>query len=187
MHQRRSTFPRGLLFDLLLVTGLSAQIKIHHNLTVEDGLVQSQVLSIYEDRRGYLWMGTFDGVSRWDGVEFTNFQLQETSIPSECLAFGEDDQGALYFGTAAGLMIQRPGANITLVQDQILSSVAIRTIYHSSEGKLFLGTNDGLIVYDGRKSEDRSQKYGLTGETITAIAEDGAGALYFGTAQGVCV
>ena len=56
---------------------LFPQVKIHRNLRVEDGLLQSTIRSICEDSDGYLWFGTESGVSRWDGLNFYNFQEHE--------------------------------------------------------------------------------------------------------------
>ena len=52
---------------------LSAQILINKNLSVEDGLIYSQVLCAYQDKQGYMWFGTSSGISRWDGNSFKNF------------------------------------------------------------------------------------------------------------------
>src|SRR4051794_4937455 len=59
---------------LLGAAAASAQTRIHRTLTVDDGLAQTQVLDLYEDRDGVLWFGTNDGVSRYDGSELTSFQ-----------------------------------------------------------------------------------------------------------------
>ena len=52
---------------------------MHKNLNVEDGLVYSQALSIYQDSKGYLWIGTSNGVSRWDGIKFKNLFAPKTN------------------------------------------------------------------------------------------------------------
>ena len=61
------------LFVLLSPFFISAQILINKNLSVEDGLIYSQVLCAYQDNQGYMWFGTSSGISRWNGNSFKNF------------------------------------------------------------------------------------------------------------------
>src|SRR4051812_11249054 len=70
----------------------------------EDGLPQNSVTSILQTRDGYLWLGTFNGLTRFDGVQFT-VQVPENTpgLPSNrILALFEDHDGALVIGTEAG-------------------------------------------------------------------------------------
>jgi len=170
-----------LLFSFLPLTNLGAQIKIHQKLTVEDGLVQSQVLCIYEDRQGYLWFGTFDGLSRWDGIAFTNFQFQNGSVPTEYLAISEDNNGALCFGTSTGFTIYRDGKFTTLDEKNGLVNEVVRVIHKNKDGKLYLGTDAGVDVYANGKFEHLNSQLGFAHEIITAIHEGKDGTLYVGT------
>ena len=63
---------------------VSAQVKIHRNLNIDNGLVYSQVLYIHEDRMGYMWFGTSSGISRWDGISFKNFLLPDNLSDNNC-------------------------------------------------------------------------------------------------------
>lgn len=91
----------------LLAREAGAQTRIHRSWTVADGLVQSQVFSIAEDRQGFLWIGTAAGVSRFDGHTFESFLpgdglpagsvLAIYQVPGEDLFFGTDGGGAAVF------------------------------------------------------------------------------------------
>ena len=66
-----------LLFSLLIGM-LSAAPRVSHNyayrhFTTRDGLPQMQLASAFQDSDGYIWFGTKDGVSRYDGVSFSNY------------------------------------------------------------------------------------------------------------------
>ncbi|MFP5284639.1 MAG: two-component regulator propeller domain-containing protein, partial [Thermoanaerobaculia bacterium] len=74
---------------------VEAQVRIRRNLTVDDGLAQSQVLTLFEDRDGYVWAGTNDGVSRFDGSGFTSFQSSDGLPPGPVRAVRQSADGAL--------------------------------------------------------------------------------------------
>ncbi|ADY53186.1 hypothetical protein Pedsa_2644 [Pseudopedobacter saltans DSM 12145] len=64
-----------VLFVLILVVPQvsKAQLKFKH-LTINDGLSQNVVLCMIQDREGYIWMGTEDGLNRYDGYEFKHYK-----------------------------------------------------------------------------------------------------------------
>ncbi len=68
-----------------------------------DGLAQSNVMDIKEDRRGNLWMATFGGLSRFNGISFENYDKQDglASNRTFCLSF--DSKDALWIGTSLGI------------------------------------------------------------------------------------
>ena len=75
---------------------------------VEEGLSQSTVLSILQDKRGYLWFGTGNGLNRYDGYEFVvynNLTDVTTSISdNEITSLFEDENGNLWIGTSKGIL-----------------------------------------------------------------------------------
>ena len=81
---------------------LTAQIKIHKHLTPEDGLVQGQISSMLQDSKGYIWFGTFDGVSRWDGNNFMNIQTHNGLPASQVMDIAEAKNGLIYFAAYGG-------------------------------------------------------------------------------------
>ncbi len=86
---------------------LPAQERIaFRHLTIADGLSQNAVAAIVQDRRGFMWFGTKDGLNRYDGYEFVVFRhnaFDSTSISgSEITALFEDSRGQLWVGTRGG-------------------------------------------------------------------------------------
>jgi ligand-binding sensor domain-containing protein len=80
--------------------------------TTEDGLPQSSVLAIVQTHDGYLWLGTLNGLVRFDGHTFTSFNVNNTSnLPSDRIVFlFEDSRHTLWVGTDnAGLCAIRNG------------------------------------------------------------------------------
>src|SRR5262245_34576495 len=58
---------------VLLFTSLPAQQLIFKNYSMQDGLVANSVRCIYQDAKGFIWIGTWQGLSKYDGNKFTNF------------------------------------------------------------------------------------------------------------------
>src|SRR3990172_5120779 len=73
------------------------------NYTADDGLPQAETISILQDSKGYLWFGTWEGVSRFDGHTFKNFSTADGLIHNSVKAILEDSKGVFWFGTGNGV------------------------------------------------------------------------------------
>ena len=92
----------------LLVFGAHAQTEFRFkNLTINDGLSQSSVSAIVQDELNALWIGTQDGLNRYDGKSFEIFTSDNTKgLESEYITSGlKDERGNLWFGTSNGLSV----------------------------------------------------------------------------------
>ena len=78
----------------------------HEVWLTENGLPQNTVHAIAQTRDGYIWIGTEEGLARFDGVKFTVFDKQNTpELKSNYIrTLLADRQGALWIGTAQGLV-----------------------------------------------------------------------------------
>jgi len=70
-----------LIAYTLLINYASAQHRFSY-LTTEDGLVENAVNDIYQDKQGYMWFATQDGVSMYDGYRFTNYSVSNNTAYS---------------------------------------------------------------------------------------------------------
>jgi ligand-binding sensor domain-containing protein/two-component sensor histidine kinase len=78
------------------------QLSIRH-YSERDGLAYYRVHCIYQDVKGYLWVGTWNGLSRFDGYRFTNYGSRDGLERPFISAIVEDQQGRLWVGTLDGL------------------------------------------------------------------------------------
>ncbi|MCJ7832881.1 MAG: hypothetical protein MUQ20_00655 [Deltaproteobacteria bacterium] len=104
---RKVTLYLGLAF-VFLAPALTAQEDAFQvrRLSVQDGLSQSSVNCILQDNKGFLWIGTQDGLNRYDGNSFTIYTYDPDdpgSLPDgNILALHEDRRGNIWIGTLAG-------------------------------------------------------------------------------------
>ncbi|MBN1149224.1 MAG: GAF domain-containing protein [Anaerolineales bacterium] len=169
-------------------------------LSIEQGLSQSSVYSIYQDSAGFIWAGTQDGLNKFDGYRFTHFKPAPGDANSlsnnNVLAIYEDREGALWVGTNGGGLNRYDRKQDEFVRYQhdsrspySLSNNVVWSIYQDRLGELWVGTAYGLNRYDWRN--DRFIRYygsqtgsGPLGNSVRAIFEDRQGALWFGTEDG---
>ena len=85
-------------------------------LTIEDGLSQGMVSSIIQDRAGFMWFATKDGLNRYDGYSFRVFRndpADSTTVRDNFIqAIHEDRAGLLWVGTNSGLDVFDPATEV---------------------------------------------------------------------------
>jgi ligand-binding sensor domain-containing protein/two-component sensor histidine kinase len=159
-----------------------AQIKIHKTLNVEDGLVQSQVNAIYEDRNGFVWFGTFGGVSRWDGREFRNFQTQDGLAALDVRVFHETADGAILIGTADnGISIWRNDRLTTFNNSNGLPGNSVRAFDLAADGSLRVATRSGIMVFADESLDTTGAVILLPGKSVSGLEKSAKGGYYAGT------
>lgn len=125
-------------------------------LSVDDGLTQNSVISMTQDRFGFMWFGTQDGLNRYDGYHFDNWrtshQIQEALCDNYVWNIFEDTDGIIWIATFQGGLIRLDQVNNRITcfnkQNNKLPSDRIFSITGTHDGKLWLGSNEGLIAFD---------------------------------------
>ncbi len=89
---------RTVIFFLILLKTLTivGQQPASFNFTTEDGLPTNTIYCVHQDSKGYLWFGTENGVSRFNGKTFTNFQIPDVKL-SDVYSIFEDSNHKLWF------------------------------------------------------------------------------------------
>lgn len=116
---------------------------------VDDGLSESGVTTIRQDRDGYLWVGTQLGLNRFDGVRFTAFYVENGLPGNQIEALLVDSSGRVWVGTNAGLAVR---AGDRWVQLPLPGDAAARkvTTLVESNGFLFAGVDAHVLRVDLR-------------------------------------
>ncbi|MBU2946174.1 two-component regulator propeller domain-containing protein [Zobellia uliginosa] len=179
------------------------------HITTSDGLSQSDINTIYQDKQGFMWFGTFDGLNKYDGYKFTihNPSVNEPNRISSNLisAITGDDQGNLWVGsTGKGLNFYdaSTGSFKTFVHNEENPSSIIgdhiTALFKDSKNRLWIGERDGLDMVDLSASQQNIEfqhinseqdifVMGWEGSSIYTIYEDKNGQLLVGGATGLFI
>ncbi len=158
--------------------------------TSDDGLAESVVLALEQDRAGYLWLGTPSGASRFDGVVFSNFDDSHGLPGSVVRALLEDHRGTLWAGTERGLARWRDGAWEALPLPGAAADAGVRCLVVAEDGALWAGTyGAGVARIDaGASASPRVTVYttadGLAHDRVRAAFSDRRGRLWLGSYGG---
>lgn len=165
------------------------------NITIEDGLAQSFTEYIYQDSYGYMWIGTNDGLNRYNGNEFKlfrNIKDDDNSISNNMISsLVEDKEKNLWIGTDGGLnKMNLVTGDITryLVsdEDRKYSNTAVDEIFIDSKGRLWVCTINGLNLYDSEN--DKFVKVAtdyLENKGLQYITEDHQNNIWVSTRDGL--
>ena len=181
---------------LIAVLSLSAQpppghqtfAQYGHELwQTEQGLPQNTVSALWQTRDGYLWVGTKEGLARFDGLRFTIFDKQNTPqlLHNQIRSLYEDREGRLWVATPGGLLVFQRGAFTSYTIKDGLSSNNVWSVYQDRAGSLWIATVNGLNRYREGKFTTYTTQEGLSHNSIGAVLEDNVGALWIGTEEGL--
>ena len=120
--------------------------------TQQDGLPQDTIRTITQTADGYLWLGTDEGLARFDGYEFTIFSKSDGALPSNSItALAATPDGSLWIGTSNGLTQYRNKMFHTFTTRSGLPDDAIINLYVDHTGTLWIVAGIHLSRYhDGK-------------------------------------
>ncbi|MGE0554431.1 MAG: two-component regulator propeller domain-containing protein, partial [Gemmatimonadales bacterium] len=175
---------------VLALTGLAgvaqAQLLNFRNYTGREGLPQAQVLSLYQDRAGFLWIGTYGGLTRFDGADFQTHTRREGLSSNAVTAIAEDDRGRLVVGTYGGGVCYRQDASFQcLGEAEGLPSADVTMVVRDGQGGLWIATEGGAAHAKDGRLRAFTMADGLPSPHVTRIAIDDSGRVWAGTSTGL--
>jgi ligand-binding sensor domain-containing protein/signal transduction histidine kinase/CheY-like chemotaxis protein/AraC-like DNA-binding protein len=196
VYQKKTLF----LSVLILFTVLKSfsEDKYFDKIDMTTGLSNNTALCLLEDHEGYIWIGTRDGLNKYNGVHFEVFKhIFEDSaslVNNQVNCLLETENQEIWMGTANGLsmydtQIKRFRTFDLLRDESTLSRIFVRTIFETHDKKLWVGTTRGLFIID---KERKQSKWVLVHPDITQEAngirnvfEDTKGNIWVGTNDGL--
>ena len=169
--------------------------------SIDQGMFESNIITLIQDKTGYLWFGTWDGIEKYDGYNFTTYK-QEPDNPNSINSpfvntIYEDKERNLWIGTPRGLekfnkttgvfkhYKPNPPNKETEWNNNVIS------ICEDKFGILWVGTVDGLYNFDEKsekficiRNNDKNPE-SIGSNNINAILEDKAGSLWIGNSKGL--
>ncbi len=152
------------LFSLLIfaVTASFGQLIDKPNIeliSVVDGLPSSNTTALLQDRRGFIWIGSLDGLIRYDGYSFLHITAKpedKNSLPNNSVySIIEDQNGFIWLGQLGGYVSRIDPNTLEVKKIQLKEALEtdINKLFMDSQGKIWLSVRSvGLFRYDGKES-----------------------------------
>jgi len=189
-----------VFINIILISTATAQhvdMRFEH-ISISDGLSQVCVNDIMQDREGFIWIATQDGLSKYDGYSFKVYKpdpRNNNSISNNQIKkVFEDHDGVIWVGTAGGGLCKfdkktevfTAFTNIA-VNKTTISSNDVYSIFEDSKGRLWVGTfGGGLNKFDKKTGffkqylNNTTKPKSLGGNAVRAIVEDNQGRVWIG-------
>lgn len=194
-----------IIFQIVLFIFISAclsypQKVIFKSITTQEGLSSSDVNCLIQDKLGFIWIGTDNGLNRFDGSEFRIFrnnQNNNNSISDNSIwALYEDHNSNIWIGTKGGNLnrYSPESEKIELIKlgDNKSASNSITAIFEDKNGAIWIGTySQGLFNYDPSTGKTKNWKFdpksknGLSNNYITSLLQDRNGFIWISTYNGL--
>lgn len=169
------------------------------HLSTPEGLSQSSAIAIHQDDLGQIWIGTRDGLNKYDGSKFTVYRNaidNPSSISNnDILAIEQDSDGFIWIGTYNGLNKYNPKTDAFTryfheQNNESLSNNTVWTIKELSNGEIWIGTSNGLSVYNKKTDSFKTclknkLATSIVGNNALSILETKKGAVFIGATTGL--
>ena len=174
-----------LILILFFVSSLNIRAERYYyfdHMTTSDGLSSNTIYCTMQDSNGFMWIGTRDGLCRYDGNNFRNMReiAREDGISGNIYAINEDSEGRIWYSTPNGVHIYDPmsGKTNSLGIGEETSCFTIQT---DTKGKIWL-IADSLYRYDSATLEKKT--YPFEGFPPSSMTVDSYGTVWLAMADG---
>ena len=196
---------RSILFILLsffIITAGNAQSEklsvqkslsqySHEVWTTDDGLPQNSINELVQTPDGYLWMGTQEGLARFDGVQFTIFDKHNTpQIKNNFIsALFVDHEGSLWIGTFdGGLITYKNNTFVGTIKFKILENSYIRSIFEDNANGIWIAIRErGVMRIDSASHQTFDTSNGLIDNQARNFCQDSKGRVWIATEKGISI
>lgn len=178
----------GLAFCLLPSAFwlVSAQTLNLNQFGIEEGLPQSSIYTMLQDKDGSIWVGTMSGVSKYNGLSFENFNKKDGLAENRVTCSFLDKDGNIWFGHWSGGITKYDASKKKFEEvtpGNIELKKTINCIFQDKNGTLWFGTDgQGLFKMEGGSFIEVKE----AGNFVTAMAESKDG-IWIGTSSGLFV
>ena len=159
----------------------------HQAWLTENGLPQNTVQAIVQTEDGYLWVGTQEGLARFDGLNFTVFDKENTpAFKSNDIRFlVEDREGRLWISTSYGLVCRHNGQFTSFTVNEGLPDNSVGPVVEDTNGSVWIATAGGLTRFDNGKFSTLTAEQGLSRNVVQTLYARTDGTLLVGTSAGL--
>ena len=156
------------------------------SFTTKQGLPGQEILKVFEDSRGNIWIGTYEyglgaGLGCFDGHRWQNYSTKDGLVDDCVYSMFEDPSGNMWFGTIGGVSIFDHKNWHTIRKADGLIDNRVYCMHIDRNKKMWFGTEGGVSRFDGEKWLTFTTQDGLVENLVRAILETKEGDLWFGT------
>jgi signal transduction histidine kinase/ligand-binding sensor domain-containing protein/DNA-binding response OmpR family regulator len=162
-----------------------------HVLSAASGLPTDGIRQVYQDKDGYIWLATIDGLCRYDGYQLkvykTNLYTPGLLSSNKINVVAEDGNHQLWIGASNGLnVLDKITGEIRQIDPKKLGNNNIQAILTTRSGEVWIGTANGLHKYVPEDDtfiyyDNANTNYRLPGNDIKTLTEDSKGNIWIGT------
>jgi ligand-binding sensor domain-containing protein len=185
-------------FNTVFTSIFSQSQVLFTKLNQSKGLSNDRVSSIVKERNGFVWIGTENGLNRFDGNKIKIYNKQNSALSSNDISdLLIDRNGKIWIATlGGGLNIYNPSTDQFDIykhipnDDSSIPSNDLNTIFEDSKGVIWLGTKNGLCIFSPKDQSFKTYKhdqkinYSLSNNDIRSIYEDRQKNFWIGTFGG---
>ncbi|MCD7973646.1 MAG: response regulator [Candidatus Azobacteroides sp.] len=160
-------------------------------LSTANGLTSDGVTQVYQDKEGYIWIATTDGLCRYDGYQLktykSNLYTPGLLSSNKITMVAEDDDNNLWIGTSNGLnVLNKITGEIKQIDPAKLENNMIQVVLTTKNNDVWIGTANGLHKYVPETDSflyfnNSNTSYKLSGNDIKTLIEDRKGNIWIGT------
>ena len=161
---------------------------IQSSWTTETGLPENSVTALVQTRDGYLWLGTFGGLARFDGVKFTVFDTGNSpGLGGNRITYlYEDPDGGLWIAfESGGLSRYFAGSFVTYTTSEGLPDSRVVRLTHDRQGIIWATTALGTARLDNGRFVTEQMLFGLPNANLIYYLESGDGSAWLGPMHGL--
>src|SRR5262245_11719131 len=155
----------------------------------KDGLPSSYITSLTQDTSGYLWIGTAEGLVRFDGYRFTNWTTEATGHTPNLgildICAGQDGSVWISFAGSSNVGRLLNGRLTSFGPQDGLPDGTVQVVFEGRDGTIWAGGHGGLSQFRDGHWNKLAGKLGAPEPTVEGLYEDREGGLWAGTSSGV--
>nr|MBQ8253276.1 HD domain-containing protein [Lachnospiraceae bacterium] len=153
----------------------------------KNGLPTGEANTILQTSDGYIWIGSYGGLIRYDGTQFRNYSVDRTIESSSVRALYEDSKGRLWIGTNDdGIVVMENDTFTKIALPSDRSFLCIRDFAEGADGTVYVASNSGLAKVENGTIIPYDSDL-LQGNTIYSVAVDSFGRIWGAANNGECV
>ncbi len=178
------------LFWAILFTSFSSHATAGYSeqtWQVADGLPSAQVRAITQSRDGYLWLGTLEGLARFDGTTFTTVERRTFRDMKGQLYIGlaESQDGSIWFSNGQGLSRHLGDKTMFYGVTNGLPSEYVMTVFVDRRGEIIVGTDKGVRKFENEEFVPLVAEDPISNAPVRVIVEEKSGTILLGTGKGL--